>query len=114
MFRTTDCANATCRNVRHAFAVAACTHQYNLQVMNTECCAGMHWQRNLLLDTAQELAAEASGAPMLLTKDNLERALMARLMDPPDPYPQWPIAYLCASPLSRTALVQPLPAFCQR
>jgi hypothetical protein len=38
---------------------------------------------------------------MLLTKDNLERALMARLMEPPDPYPQWPIAYLCVSPLSK-------------
>lgn len=38
---------------------------------------------------------------MLLTKDNLERALMARLMEPPDPYPQWPIAYLCVTSLSR-------------
>ena len=36
---------------------------------------------------------------MLLTKDSLERALMARLMDPPDPYPQWPVAYLCVAAL---------------
>jgi hypothetical protein len=35
---------------------------------------------------------------MLLTKDNLERALMARLMEPPDPYPQWPITYLYVGP----------------
>ena len=55
----------------------------------------------VLLTTVQELSAEASGAQMLLTKDNLERALMARLMEPPDPYPQWPIAYLCVSSLSR-------------
>jgi hypothetical protein len=40
---------------------------------------------------------------MLLTKDNLERALMARLMEPPDPYPQWPIAYLCVAAMSCSA-----------
>lgn len=46
---------------------------------------------------AQELKAEAPEAPVLLTKDSLERALMARLMEPPDAYPQWPVAYLCAA-----------------
>jgi hypothetical protein len=26
----------------HSVAVAACAHQYNLQIMNTACRAGMH------------------------------------------------------------------------
>ncbi len=51
---------------------------------------------------AQELKAEAPDAPLLLTKANLERALMARLMEPPETYPQWPVPYLCAA---RAAMV---------
>lgn len=57
------------------------------------CLQTQHFARML-----QELHAEAPDAPMLLTKDNLERALMARLMEPPDPYPQTPFTYLCAPP----------------
>lgn len=48
------------------------------------------------LEPAQELRAEAPDAPVLFTSDNLERALMARLMEPPEDYPQWPVYYLCA------------------
>ncbi len=48
----------------------------------------------LPLSHQQELKAEAPDAPLLMTKDTLERALMARLMDPPAIYPQWPVPYL--------------------
>ncbi|PSC67765.1 putative ubiquitin conjugation factor E4 [Micractinium conductrix] len=45
----------------------------------------------------EELRAEGGGAgggPLLLSKDNVERALMARLSEPPPAYPQWPVHYL--------------------
>lgn len=40
----------------------------------------------------QELGAE--GLPLALTKDTLDRMMMARLLDPPEQYPQWPLDYL--------------------
>ena len=46
----------------------------------------------------QELRAEspttAAGAPLLLDRESTERALMARLSNPPPQYPQWPVQYL--------------------
>ncbi|PRW05883.1 putative ubiquitin conjugation factor E4 [Chlorella sorokiniana] len=51
-----------------------------------------------LAGLAQELQAEAGGAgcesPPLLNKETAERALMARLSEPPASYPQWPVHYL--------------------
>lgn len=40
----------------------------------------------------QELVSE--NAPLALTKDSLDRMMMARLLDPPEQYPQWPLDYL--------------------
>ncbi len=40
----------------------------------------------------QELQAE--GRPLLFGKDTIDRAIMARLLDPPEQYPQWPLHYL--------------------
>lgn len=40
----------------------------------------------------QEFGAE--GLPLALTKDTLDRMMMARLLDPPEQYPQWPLDYL--------------------
>lgn len=42
--------------------------------------------------TLQELQAE--NQPLTLTRDTLDRMLMARLLDPPEEYPQWPLQYL--------------------
>lgn len=52
------------------------------------------WLHLLCVGAEQELQAEngAHDAPVLLSKDNLERALMARLME--DPGDQWPVFYL--------------------
>ena len=40
----------------------------------------------------QEFQAES--LPLLLTRDVLDRMIMARLLDAPAQYPQWPLAYL--------------------
>lgn len=40
----------------------------------------------------QELQAEER--PLLFGKDTIDRAIMARLLDPPEQYPQWPLHYL--------------------
>lgn len=40
----------------------------------------------------QELKAE--GSPLLLTKDTIDRAIMARLLDAPEQYPELPLHYL--------------------
>ena len=40
----------------------------------------------------QELQSES--LPLLLGKDTVDRAIMARLLDAPDQYPQWPLHYL--------------------
>ncbi len=46
----------------------------------------------------QELRDESGGTEtMLLTENNLERALMARIMDGPADYPLWPVPYLCVT-----------------
>ena len=43
----------------------------------------------------QELAEERSGnSTLLLSRDEIDRVLMARLLDPPADYPQWPLHYL--------------------
>lgn len=43
----------------------------------------------------QELAEERSGnSALLLSRDEIDRVLMARLLDPPADYPQWPLHYL--------------------
>jgi len=60
------------------------------------------WQRTALTQplapnhpSLQELHDESgSEAPVLLGKDTTERALMARLSDPPASYPLWPVHYL--------------------
>ncbi len=40
----------------------------------------------------QELQTEAR--PLLFGKDTIDRAIMARLLDAPEQYPQWPLHYL--------------------
>lgn len=40
----------------------------------------------------QELQSE--NLPLTLARDTLDRMLMARLLDPPEDYPQWPLQYL--------------------
>ena len=59
-------------------------------------CLALVLQRrdSLCVGAEQELQAEngAHAAPVLLSKDNLERALMARLME--DAGDQWPVFYL--------------------
>ena len=46
----------------------------------------------------QELRDESGCTEtMLLTKNNLERALMARIMDGPADYPLWPVPYMCVT-----------------
>ena len=42
--------------------------------------------------TIQELKSDKS--PLLLNKDTVDRAIMARLLDAPEQYPQWPLHYL--------------------
>lgn len=55
----------------------------------------------------QELRDESGGTEtMLLTKNNLERALMARIMDGPADYPLWPVPYLCVNTQVRTLVHQ--------
>ena len=41
---------------------------------------------------SQELKGEEM--PLMLNKDTIDRAIMARLLDPPEQYPQWPLHYL--------------------
>jgi hypothetical protein len=48
----------------------------------------------LLQELQQEQPGESSGAALQLDKENVERALMARLSTPPTSYPQWPVQYL--------------------
>ena len=46
----------------------------------------------------QELAEERSAqSTLLLSRDEIDRVLMARLLDPPAGYPQWPLHYLLGS-----------------
>ena len=55
----------------------------------------------------QELAEERSGnSTLLLSRDEIDRVLMARLLDPPVDYPQWPLHYLlgCYARYVRPAL----------
>lgn len=45
-----------------------------------------------VIPASQELKAE--GNPLMLNKDTIDRAIMARLLDAPEQYPQWPLHYL--------------------
>ncbi len=46
----------------------------------------------LALVMVQELQTE--DRPLLFGKDTIDRAIMARLLDAPEQYPQWPLHYL--------------------
>ena len=37
---------------------------------------------------------QAEGLPLLLNHETLDRMIMARLLDAPEQYPEWPVAYL--------------------
>ena len=56
----------------------------------------------------QELLSE--GKPLLCGKDTIDRAIMARLLDPPAEYPQWPLQYLIGCYARATAEIRALSA----
>ena len=54
---------------------------------------------------------QADGLPLLLTKETLDRMIMARLLDAPHEYPEWPVAYLIGCYARASAEIRALGTF---